>query len=591
FRPGTRELYLGSREEEGRDGRQSSPERLVAVVAGEQVQEIGHIRSHIVAGAALDLRRRPQPLHGAGNPHDLVGELTGSPLDATIQALLAAEIIGGSEDRSAHDVRTQVAQQRAHRILQHQGVPRRAGGGSDDNGHAGDRVRVERVHEHLEQARVAGGEDGACRNHRVGRRDLILGSLELLRGDPGGHHRGQVGGVFADVDVLHGHGLPAAPNLGIHRTGDALGELAGRRWAAQTSVENAEGVHELFCYILSLSFRRRTYSGDTRPARPEPATTAELLHLRGLHLPVRGVRPLRHQRGVGWRIGGHVRRAAAFELLPQDRHDLPTEDLDLLEHQLLRQPGVVDQEELALIVAYRVSVTQVTFDDLLRGADRQRADALELLQRRPVPVDRGVVEERTEGGLGLLLGIGGEDLPAQAHDRLVGRAVPVVFEALAVQAHQLLGVLDVPEDVVMEETVPVVRGLLGDLRGADGTVPHEGRDVVQGTWGGRELLQRGAELPLPRQVLLAPQATQQVVILHGKRDRLADVLTEPRIDGAGIATAEHEVHASLREVLDVGVILRDPHRVGGGNQRGRGGELEGFSLRGEVREQDWWVCG
>src|SRR5699024_8653774 len=117
--------------------------------------------------------------------------------------------------------------------------------------------------------------------------------------------------------------------------------------------------------------------------------------------------------------------------------------------------------------------------------------------------------------------------------------------------------------------------LLGDLRGADGTVPHEGRDVVQWKWGGRELLQRGAELPLPRQVLLAPQATQQVVILHGKRDRLADVLTEPRIDGAGVAAAEHEVHATLREVLGIGVILRDPHRVGGGDQRGRSGELEG----------------
>src|SRR5699024_6070915 len=80
-----------------------------------------------------------------------------------------------------------------------------------------------------------------------------------------------------------------------------------------------------------------TSSGDSRPARPHLATTtAELLNLRGLHLPVRGLRPLRHQCGVGRRIGGHVRRAAAFELFPQDRHDLPTEDLDLLEHHLLR---------------------------------------------------------------------------------------------------------------------------------------------------------------------------------------------------------------------------------------------------------------
>src|SRR5699024_12514195 len=116
-----------------------------------------------------------------------------------------------------------------------------------------------------------------------------------------------------------------------------------------------------------------TSSGDSRPARPHLATTtAELLNLRELHLPVRGLRPLRHQHGVGRRIGGHVRRAAAFELFPQDRHDLPTEDLDQHGNHLLRYADEDDPEENALIYAYSVNVAQVALAALLRGADCQR---------------------------------------------------------------------------------------------------------------------------------------------------------------------------------------------------------------------------
>ena len=88
-----------------------------------------------------------------------------------------------------------------------------------------------------------------------------------------------------------------------------------------------------------------------------------------------------------------------------------------------------------------------------------------------------------------------------------------MLEALAVQVHHLLGVLDVPENVVVEESVAIKRGLLGDLRGADRAVPHERWGVIQRTRGGRELLQRGTELTAPIHHILAPQPTQQVVIL------------------------------------------------------------------------------
>jgi len=66
-----------------------------------------------------------------------------------------------------------------------------------------------------------------------------------------------------------------------------------------------------------------------------------------------------------------------------------------------------------------------------------------------------------------------EDLAAEADDGLLGAAVAVVGVARAVEADQLLVVLLGPEDVVGEEAVAVVRGLLGDLGRADGAVPDE----------------------------------------------------------------------------------------------------------------------
>ena len=69
---------------------------------------------------------------------------------------------------------------------------------------------------------------------------------------------------------------------------------------------------------------------------------------------------------------GHVRGLERGELLAQHRHDLLAEQVQLLEHGLQRQAGVVDEEQLALVVADVVAEAERPLDDLLRAADGQR---------------------------------------------------------------------------------------------------------------------------------------------------------------------------------------------------------------------------
>ena len=143
-----------------------------------------------------------------------------------------------------------------------------------------------------------------------------------------------------------------------------------------------------------------------------------------------------------------------------------------------------------------------------------------------------------------------------------------------------------PEDVVVEEAVAVVGGLLGDLGGADRTVPHERGHVVERARGRREALQRGAEIAVVVDDVLAPQAVQQVVVLDGEPDALADVLAEPRVDGAGVAAAHDQADATVGEVLRVRVVFGDAHGIGRGDERGRRREFELLRLCGDVGQQD-----
>ncbi|MEY9211135.1 hypothetical protein ABH917_000581 [Thermobifida halotolerans] len=141
-----------------------------------------------------------------------------------------------------------------------------------------------------------------------------------------------------------------------------------------------------------------------------------------------------------------------------------------------------------------------------------------------------------------------------------------------------------PEDVVGEEAVAVVGGLLGDLRAADGAVPHERRNPVEGARGGGERLQRGAELALPVHDVLAPQPVQQVVVLDGQRDALADVLAEPGVDRSGVAAAHHEVDPPVGQVLQHREVLGDLHRIVGGDQGGGGGQHDALGAGRDVAE-------
>src|SRR3712207_997751 len=142
----------------------------------------------------------------------------------------------------------------------------------------------------------------------------------------------------------------------------------------------------------------------------------------------------------------------------------------------------------SLVVPDVLAEAEGPLDDLLRGADGQRRLAGEVLQRRAVAVDRRVVEVRPELSERVLAVPAHEHLPAQADDRLVGGAVAVVLEAAAVELDHPGRVLLRPEDVVGEEAVAVVGGLLGDLRGADRAVPHERRDAAQRPRGRGEAL-------------------------------------------------------------------------------------------------------
>jgi hypothetical protein len=259
-------------------------------------------------------------------------------------------------------------------------------------------------------------------------------------------------------------------------------------------------------------------------------------------------------------VGGgvrDVRRAACLEFLAQHGYDLLAEDLDLLEDDVAGETGVVDEEELSLVVADPVGERQGALDDLLGGSHGQRGHLRELLEARTMPVYRRVVEVGAELLLRLGLGTTHEDLTTEADGGLVGRAVPIMLEASAVEVDHLRGVLEVPEDVVVEEAVAVVGGLFGDLRRADGAMPDERRSIVHRPRREGESAQRRPEFALPIDDVLAPQLPQKVIVLNRERDALTDVLTEPRVDRSGVSAPHHQVDTTAGEVLQERKVLGD----------------------------------
>ena len=209
----------------------------------------------------------------------------------------------------------------------------------------------------------------------------------------------------------------------------------------------------------------------------------------------------------------HVGGSQRLELPAQDRHDLGAQDVHLLEHGLQRQAAVVGDEQLPLVVADELAEAERPVDDLLRAADRHRRLGHVVLERHRAAVDRRVVEVRPELADRVLAVLAHEHVPAQADDGLVRRPVTVVLEAAPIELDHPLHVAARPEDVVVEEAVAVVGGLLGDLGAADGAVPDERRHAIERTRRRREPGQRRPELAFPVDDVLAPQASQEVVVL------------------------------------------------------------------------------
>ncbi len=249
------------------------------------------------------------------------------------------------------------------------------------------------------------------------------------------------------------------------------------------------------------------------------------------------------------------------------------------------RPRVVGQEQLTLVVADELAEAQRPVDDLLRAADRHRRLRHVVLERHRATVDGRLVEVRPELADRVLAVLAHEHVPAQAHDRLVRRSVAVVLEAASIELDHALHVVARPEDVVVEEAVAVVRGLLRDLRAADGAVPDERWHAVERARRGGEAGQRRPELALPVHDVLAPQASEQVVVLDRQRDRVAQVLPEPRVDRTHVPAAHHQVDPAIGQVLEHRVVLGDLDRVVGRDQRRRGRELQALGLRGDVAQQ------
>ena len=282
---------------------------------------------------------------------------------------------------------------------------------------------------------------------------------------------------------------------------------------------------------------------------------------------------------------GNPRRPPRRHLRSQHRHDLRPEQLDLLEHHLQRQTDRVDVPELALVVAEAFLEGERLLDHLLRTADAHRRRPHVVVERVRRAVQRRPLEVRAERLHGVLRSLGDERVPAEADDRLLRRAVPVMREALAVQVHERDEMEVGREQVVREVPVAVIGRLLGDLGCADRPVPDERRHVVERPRDRRESLQRRPEPPLPVDHVLAPQAVQQVVVLECERQPLLDVLAEPRIHRCRVPTTQHQIHPPARQVLQHRVVLGDLHRIVRRDQRHRRAQDDPLRQRSDMRQQ------
>ena len=132
------------------------------------------------------------------------------------------------------------------------------------------------------------------------------------------------------------------------------------------------------------------------------------------------------------------------------RYYLCAKNFYLLEHHFLWQPGVIDEEELALVIAHVVRKFQGALNNLFCSAHGQRGVVSKFLQARSVPVHGCVIEVRAEELLGFLFSIANEYLAAEPHDGLVCSAVAIGGKATPVHVDHLGRVFLIPENIIVE---------------------------------------------------------------------------------------------------------------------------------------------
>ena len=116
-------------------------------------------------------------------------------------------------------------------------------------------------------------------------------------------------------------------------------------------------------------------------------------------------------------------------------------------------------------------------------------------------------------------------------------------------------------------------------------MPDERRHAIERARRRGEPGQRRPELAFPIDDVLAPQPAQQVVVLDRERDRVAQVLAEPRVDRAHVPATHHQVDPAVGQVLEHRVVLGDLDRVVGRDQRRRGREQQALRLGRDEAEQ------
>jgi hypothetical protein len=133
-----------------------------------------------------------------------------------------------------------------------------------------------------------------------------------------------------------------------------------------------------------------------------------------------------------------------------------------------------------------------------------------------------------------------------------------VLAAVVVDEHLVVGAgLD---RVGAEQRVTPPGGKRGGRQRGSRPVPDAGR-ASERPGQACHRIERAAELALPGDALLAPQAAQQLVLLRQLVPLLTRSHAEHRELAQLVALADHQLDAPARELVDGGVVLGHPERV------------------------------